>query len=57
MVSVRDRYLGTQAWYNEVRSSKPQTFAADVVIDPTSSSGACDFCLWKEMTAEDTWGR
>ena len=57
VVSVRDRYLGTQAWYNEVRSSKPLTFAADAVSDPTSSSGACDFCQWREMTAEDTWGR
>ncbi|KAK9837468.1 hypothetical protein WJX81_004534 [Elliptochloris bilobata] len=57
VVSIGDAYLGTQAWYNEARSSKPQTFAAAPAQDPTASSGSCDFCRWRELTAEDAWGR
>ena len=57
MVAISDTYLGTQAWYNEARASKPQTFAAAAVADPTAAGGACDFCRYQELTAEDIWGR
>jgi hypothetical protein len=57
VVSVTDNFLGMQAWYNEARASKPQTFAGDAPRDPTAAAGACDFCRWREMTARDAWGR
>ena len=57
MVAISDTYLGTQAWYNEARASKPQTFGAAPVADPTAAGGACDFCRYEELTAEDNWGR
>jgi hypothetical protein len=47
-----------QVWYNAERSRKPQTFAAaEPPADPTDGGRACDFCNWREMTAEDTFGR
>jgi len=57
VVSVTDNFLGTQAWYNGARASKPQTFAAEAPRDPTAAAGACDFCRWRELTARDAWGR
>ncbi len=44
-----------QVWFNEVRSRKPQTFTAGAgVVDPTGGGGPgrCDFCDWRELTAE-----
>ena len=51
-----------QCWFNEQRTQKPQTFAtaAAAALDPTAGGGpgsACDFCSWRELTAEDSWGR
>ena len=60
VLSVTDRVLGAQAWFNAERGRKPQTFAgvaAGELEDPTDSGATCDFCRWQTMTAEDTFGR
>lgn len=59
VVSVTNRYSQQQTWFNSVRTLKPQTFqAAGGVVDPTGGGGdGCDFCNWREFTAEDTFGR
>eukprot|EP00195_Chlamydomonas_chlamydogama_P000502 CAMPEP_0202919522 /NCGR_PEP_ID=MMETSP1392-20130828/76056_1 /ASSEMBLY_ACC=CAM_ASM_000868 /TAXON_ID=225041 /ORGANISM="Chlamydomonas chlamydogama, Strain SAG 11-48b" /LENGTH=480 /DNA_ID=CAMNT_0049612915 /DNA_START=177 /DNA_END=1620 /DNA_ORIENTATION=+ len=63
VVSVTNRTTGEQAWFNEQRTRKPQTFKkdaggdADKPADPTKGGLNCDFCNWQELTAEDTFGR
>ena len=53
VVSVTDRVLGHQVWYNSERSRKPQTFQAAPaeLEDPTIGGQTCDFCAWQTMTA------
>ena len=60
VLSVTDRVLGAQAWFNAERGRKPQTFggvAAAELEDPTDGGATCDFCRWQTMTAEDSFGR
>jgi len=59
VVCMSNRFTLEQSWFNEARSKKPQTFKADHhhFIDNTENGLKCDFCKWKEFTAEDTWGR
>ncbi|KAG2422558.1 hypothetical protein HXX76_015938 [Chlamydomonas incerta] len=59
VVSCTNRATLEQAWFNEARTRKPQTFKADAagVVDPTDGGRRCDFCNWQQLTAEDTWGR
>ncbi|KAK9814543.1 hypothetical protein WJX72_007646 [[Myrmecia] bisecta] len=58
VVSVTDRLMLTQTWFNKVRTQKPQTFSQTATIfDPTDQGRTCDFCRWRELTAEDTFGR
>eukprot|EP00887_Chlorella_sp_A99_P007270 scaffold2.g7270.t1 len=57
VMSITNLVSLTQCWYNEARSSKPQTFSAPTSpADPTIGRG-CDFCDWQALTAADTWGR
>lgn len=64
VLRVSNRVTLAQCWFNEDRTKKPQTFAAAAAdaaaaFDPLApgGSGACDFCNWQQLTAEDTWGR
>jgi hypothetical protein len=59
VVSVTNRVTLEQAWFNEVRTRKPQTFtlASSGVQDPTQGGLKCDFCQWELLTAEDEFGR
>ncbi|KAL6761847.1 hypothetical protein V8C86DRAFT_3131322 [Haematococcus lacustris] len=60
VVSITNTSTFQQAWFNEVRGRKPQTFkASQTLVDPTGGGGPgkCDFCDWENMTAEDSWGR
>ncbi|GLI67736.1 hypothetical protein VaNZ11_011938 [Volvox africanus] len=59
VVSITNTATLEQAWYNEVRTRKPQTFKEDAacLVDPTDGGRKCDFCNWQTLTAEDTWGR
>jgi hypothetical protein len=62
VLRVANRATLQQCWFNEERSRKPQTFEAGTadaaVHDPLSrEGGACDFCDWRQLTAEDAWGR
>lgn len=58
VVSVTDKFGHQQAWFNEARSKKPQLFKANKALsDPTLEKGHCDFCQWKEYTANDNFGR
>jgi len=58
VVAVTNTVLPTQVWFNKARGSKPQNFrgAGSEPVDPTAGKG-CDFCHWRELTAEDTFGR
>ncbi|BDA47698.1 hypothetical protein COCOBI_10-5490 [Coccomyxa sp. Obi] len=58
LVSVTDRLLGAQVWYNAERGRKPQTFTQDAALaDPTDGGRTCDFCQWRTLTAIDVFGR
>ncbi|EFJ45930.1 hypothetical protein VOLCADRAFT_93650 [Volvox carteri f. nagariensis] len=59
VVSITNKATLEQAWYNEVRTRKPQTFKSDAaaLVDPTDGGRTCDFCKWRTLTAEDAWGR
>ncbi|GLC62276.1 hypothetical protein PLESTB_001865100 [Pleodorina starrii] len=59
VVSITNKATLEQAWYNEARTHKPQTFKADAtaLVDPTDGGRKCDFCNWRTLTAEDAWGR
>ncbi|KAK9905646.1 hypothetical protein WJX75_003820 [Coccomyxa subellipsoidea] len=58
VVSVTDRVLGTQVWYNAERGRKPQSFTEEPnLADPTDGGRTCDFCQWRTLTALDVFGR
>jgi hypothetical protein len=58
VVLVRNRYSQQVTLWNPARTAKPQTFKAarESLEDPTAGKG-CDFCNWRELTAQDTFGR
>ncbi len=44
VVSITDRVTLSQAWYNEARTQKPQTFSEEPALkDPTEGGRTCDF--------------
>jgi hypothetical protein len=48
VVSVTNRVTLLQAWYNEARTQKPQTFTTEpLIVDPTDGGRNCDFCDWQ----------
>jgi hypothetical protein len=59
VLSITNRELGQQTLYNEARTRKPQTFLeeGDVLGKLSDEKTRCDFCNWKEFTAECEWGR
>ncbi|EIE23757.1 hypothetical protein COCSUDRAFT_63282 [Coccomyxa subellipsoidea C-169] len=58
VVSVTDRVLGAQVWYNAERGRKPQSFTQEPTLaDPTDNGRTCDFCQWRTLTAIDIFGR
>jgi hypothetical protein len=47
---------GDQAWWNPLRSSKPQAFRSEAAaggLDPVQRGAGCDFCGWGALTARD----
>lgn len=58
VVCITNRATLEQAYFNEDRTKKPQTFQQQAAItDPTDSGNKCDFCKPYLYTAEDSWGR
>ena len=62
VVSFTNRMEGQMAMFNRDRTRKPQTFIQKQgsnasLTDTTDNGEKCDFCKWKLMTAEDTFGR
>jgi hypothetical protein len=59
VLSVTNTATFEQTWFNRVRSQKPQTFKAEATasLDPVASGITCDFCDWRSLTAEDSFGR
>ncbi|GFR50092.1 hypothetical protein Agub_g12237 [Astrephomene gubernaculifera] len=60
VVSVTNQATLEQAWFNAARTLKPQTFSpgsSGAMADPTEGGRNCDFCNWRQLTAEDEWGR
>lgn len=59
VVSVTNMHTLEQTWYNQARTTKPQTFNSSssaqsaASIDPTSNGKNCDFCSWHTLTAQD----
>jgi len=49
VVSVTNMHSLEQTWYNQARTTKPQTFKNSVAagIDPTGNGANCDFCSCK----------
>jgi hypothetical protein len=50
VVSVTNMHSLEQTWYNQARTTKPQTFnsSSAAAIDPTNNGANCDFCACKE---------
>lgn len=58
VVSITNRVTSSQAWFNQARTLKPQTFTQEVpMVDPLEGGKVCDFCDWRHYTAEDDFGR
>jgi hypothetical protein len=63
VVAIQNLVTSDLTWWNPARKTKPQNFKAGGtsggIHDPTGGGGAakCDFCGWKHLTAEDTFGR
>ena len=52
VVSVTNMYTLEQTWYNQARTTKPQTFAnSTAAIDPTNNGQNCDLCACKPQNA------
>ncbi|GAB4820069.1 hypothetical protein N2152v2_007115 [Parachlorella kessleri] len=55
VVSITDRVTLSQAWYNEARTQKPQTFSEELALrDPTDGGRTCDFCDWQAAAVAAT---
>jgi len=62
VVAIQNIVTSDLTWWNPARKTKPQNFKAAFPaagIDQTGGGGpaTCDFCGWKTLTAEDTFGR
>lgn len=55
VVSVTNMHSLEQTWYNQARTTKPQTFNSTSAagIDPTNNGANCDFCACKEQSLLD----
>lgn len=48
VVSVTNMHSLEQTWYNQARTTKPQTFTnSTAAIDPTNNGQNCDLCACK----------
>jgi hypothetical protein len=58
VVLIRNKWSRETTLWNSRRSSKPQTFTLQAEpSQPASRDALCDFCMWSEHTAEDSFGR
>lgn len=64
VVAVTNRLENQMAFFNKERTKKPQTFvqkqlqgSSVALTDTTGNGERCDFCNWRQMTAEDSFGR